>query len=167
MKTPSLTNKEKRAAYELSDQTSYMLHDAENATFLLNELFEEYFDRDFSGSQEDIQRLMLRYSGAQMRARILIDYVVKLTNDLRELHSAAAEGAEMTHLSNRIAEFRVAQKMSQEQLATASGLTLDQIVSMEAGTAKVAMSKDLLRLAQALGTKVDTLFSPSHKPAEM
>lgn len=58
----------------------------------------------------------------------------------------------------RIKEIREEKKMTQEDLAKATGLTRTTISLLETGATKSASSKTLLRIANALGTTIDSLF---------
>lgn len=58
----------------------------------------------------------------------------------------------------RIKEIREEKKMTQEDLAKATGLTRTTISLLETGVTKSASSKTLLSIASALGTTIDSLF---------
>ena len=58
----------------------------------------------------------------------------------------------------RIKEIREEKKMTQEDLAKATGLTRTTISLLETGATKSASSKTLLRISNALGTTIDSLF---------
>lgn len=58
----------------------------------------------------------------------------------------------------RIREVREAQRMTQEELAEKSGVSRGTISALENGTMRNTGSKTLLKLAEALGVTVDTIF---------
>ena len=58
----------------------------------------------------------------------------------------------------RIKEIREEKKMTQEELAKATGLTRTTISLLETGVTKSASSKTLLNIANALEVKIDDLF---------
>lgn len=59
----------------------------------------------------------------------------------------------------KIKEVREAQNMTQEELATASGVSRGTISALENGSEKNTTSKTLLKIANALGTTVDNIFA--------
>lgn len=58
----------------------------------------------------------------------------------------------------KIREVREAKKMTQEELAEKSGVSRGTISALENGTMRNTTSKTLLKLAQALGTSVESIF---------
>ena len=58
----------------------------------------------------------------------------------------------------RIREFREQKRMTQEDLSAASGVSRVAIALIEAGTTKNASGQTLLKIANALGTTIDSLF---------
>ena len=60
----------------------------------------------------------------------------------------------------RIREKRLEKKMSQEELSKASGVSRTTISNIESGVDKIVLSSTLKKLADALDTTVDQLFSP-------
>ncbi|MBE6728087.1 MAG: helix-turn-helix transcriptional regulator [Ruminococcaceae bacterium] len=58
----------------------------------------------------------------------------------------------------RIKEIREERKMTQEELAKASGVSRATIAALENHTARTTTTKTLLKLANALGTTVDAIF---------
>lgn len=63
-------------------------------------------------------------------------------------------------MGNRIKEIRECKKMTQEELARATGLPKGTILLLESGTAKTIGSKVLLSIANALGVSVDCFIYP-------
>lgn len=59
----------------------------------------------------------------------------------------------------RIKEAREKQNMTQEELAEKSGISRTIISRLEGGRPTTTTSKTLLKLAKALGTTVDDIFS--------
>lgn len=73
------------------------------------------------------------------------------------MHSQAAAGAEvLMHLSSNVRRIRAASKMSQEQLASASGISRRMISGIETGQANVSLAT-VDRLASALGVSFSAL----------
>ena len=60
---------------------------------------------------------------------------------------------------NNIRQLRERLQMTPTQLAEASGLSLDQLIALEAGTLKTISSKKLLCVSKTLGIDVNQLFS--------
>ena len=58
----------------------------------------------------------------------------------------------------RIKELREARNMTQEDLASKSGVSRGTICALENGSARTTTTKTLLKLARALETAVDNLF---------
>ena len=58
----------------------------------------------------------------------------------------------------RIKEVREAKGMTQESLATQSGVSRGTIVALESGEAKTTTTKTLVKIANALGTTVEDIF---------
>lgn len=58
----------------------------------------------------------------------------------------------------RIKEVREEKRMTQEELANKSGVSRATISALENGTARATSTKTLLKLAEALGTTVDSIF---------
>lgn len=58
----------------------------------------------------------------------------------------------------KIKELREAQKMTQEELSSKSGVSRGTIVALESGIERNTTSKTLLKIAAALDTSVDNLF---------
>lgn len=62
------------------------------------------------------------------------------------------------NMGYRIKEIREEKKMTQEELAHATGLTRTTISLLETGATKSASSKTLISIANALGVTIDSLF---------
>ena len=58
----------------------------------------------------------------------------------------------------KIKELREAQKMTQEELSSKSGVSRGTIIALESGAERNTTSKTLLKIASALDTSVDNLF---------
>lgn len=58
----------------------------------------------------------------------------------------------------RVKECREAKKMTQEELASKSGVSRGTICALESGKEKSTTSKTLLALAKALDVTIDSLF---------
>lgn len=58
----------------------------------------------------------------------------------------------------RIKEAREKKKMTQEELAEKSGISRATISALENGTMRATSTKTLLKLAEALGTTVESIF---------
>lgn len=58
----------------------------------------------------------------------------------------------------KIKEKRKEKKMTQEELATKSGVSRATISGLENGTVRATSSKTLVKLARALDTTVDQIF---------
>jgi len=58
----------------------------------------------------------------------------------------------------KIKEVREAKKMTQEELASKSGVSRGTISALENGTMRNTTSKTLLKIAAALETSVDKIF---------
>jgi putative transcriptional regulator len=61
-------------------------------------------------------------------------------------------------MENRMREFREQMDMTQEQLAEKSGVSRVTISGLESGRMQVAKTTTLVRLADALGKPVTTVF---------
>lgn len=61
-------------------------------------------------------------------------------------------------MGNRLKEFRLGKRMSQEELETASGVSRATISAIENDPNYSTTTKTLNRLATALGTTVDQIF---------
>lgn len=59
----------------------------------------------------------------------------------------------------KIKEARREKKMSQEELAAKSGVSRATISALENGTERYAMTSTLLKIAAALDTTIDKIFS--------
>lgn len=59
----------------------------------------------------------------------------------------------------KIKEARREKKMSQEELAARSGVSRATISALENGTERYAMTSTLLKIAAALDTTIDKIFS--------
>lgn len=64
----------------------------------------------------------------------------------------------------RIREIREEKGMTQEELATKSGVSRQTISALENGTERSVLSKTLVAIAEALDTTVDKIFITSVKP---
>ena len=83
-------NKEQKAAAEMLADEIYNIHrEAESASFMVDELFDQFFNEDFNGTQSKVEKMTLKFERAQAQFNILIDYVASLRNKLRELNKAA------------------------------------------------------------------------------
>lgn len=60
----------------------------------------------------------------------------------------------------KIKEFREMRGITQEELASISGVSRGTIVALESGTSRTTTTKTLLKLAAALKTTVDQIFYP-------
>ena len=60
----------------------------------------------------------------------------------------------------KIKEAREARGMTQEELATKSGISRVTISGLENGTQRATTTKTLVKIAQALETTVDQIFCP-------
>ena len=58
----------------------------------------------------------------------------------------------------RIKEVREEKRMTQEELSCKSGVSRATISALENGTERSTSTKTLLKLAEALGTTVDSIF---------
>ena len=58
----------------------------------------------------------------------------------------------------KIKKMREAKKMTQEQLASKSGVSRGTIVALESGEDRTTTTKTLLKIAKALDTTIDALF---------
>ena len=58
----------------------------------------------------------------------------------------------------KIKELREAKKMTQEQLASKSGVSRGTIVALESGEGRTTTTKTLLKISKALDTTIDALF---------
>ena len=61
----------------------------------------------------------------------------------------------------KIKEFRIAKRMSQEELAKKSGVSRGTIVALEKDNAYITTTKTLLMIANALGVQVEDIFFTS------
>lgn len=61
-------------------------------------------------------------------------------------------------MGNRLKEFRLQKKVSQEELEARSGVSRSTISAIESNPAYNTTTKTLQRLATALGTTVDQIF---------
>lgn len=61
-------------------------------------------------------------------------------------------------MAYKIKEAREAKKMTQEELAEASGISRTIIVALESGVQRNTTTDTLLKIARALGTTVDKIF---------
>ena len=59
---------------------------------------------------------------------------------------------------NKLKDYRIKRKMTQEELADKSGVSRTTIVLMENGDAKVAKTDTLMKLATALNAEVNDIF---------
>ena len=59
----------------------------------------------------------------------------------------------------KIKEIREAANMTQEELSEVSGVSRGTISALENGTERTTTTKTLLKIANALGTSVDRIFS--------
>lgn len=82
------TNK-KIGLYELAEDLHLIEQNVNNAHFILNELFERYFDEDFDGSVESAQRIALRHEWAQKCINILLDYDMSIRKALSAMGAVA------------------------------------------------------------------------------
>lgn len=58
----------------------------------------------------------------------------------------------------KIKEIREAKRMTQEELAEKSGVSRGTIAALESGTGRTTTTKTLVKLAEALGTTVESIF---------
>ena len=58
----------------------------------------------------------------------------------------------------RVKEMREEKRMTQEELAAASGVSRGTIVAIESGEAKDVLVSTLLKLADAMGVSVNDIF---------
>ena len=58
----------------------------------------------------------------------------------------------------KIKEIRESKGMSQQELSTKSGISRLTIISLESGTQKTTTTKTLLKIANALGVSVQSIF---------
>lgn len=58
----------------------------------------------------------------------------------------------------KIREVREAKKMTQKELAEASGISRTTISQLENGTSRITTTQTLSKIAKALGVSVDKLF---------
>ena len=85
-----LTTEDKLAARQLSDCIFSILHDSELASFLANELFEQFFGDESPDTPEGQERIFLRFERAKKQFDILIDYTAAVRDTLRSLDAAAS-----------------------------------------------------------------------------
>lgn len=61
-------------------------------------------------------------------------------------------------MGNKLKDFRLQKRMTQEELARASGVSRKTICDLESDKEKNTTSKTLVSLATALGASVDEIF---------
>jgi len=61
-------------------------------------------------------------------------------------------------MKNRLAQFREAKDLTQQELADKASVSRAQISGIESGRVKVTTSETLIRLADALDVKVTDIF---------
>ena len=61
-------------------------------------------------------------------------------------------------MAYRVKEVREEKRMTQEELAEASGVSRTTIVAIEKGETKNVLASTLLKLAQAMGVTVSEIF---------
>lgn len=84
-----MTMNKKNALYELADDLYLIESNANNAHFILNELFERFFSEDFDGSVESAQHIAHRYEWAQKCVNILLDYDMSIRKTLSDMSAIA------------------------------------------------------------------------------
>lgn len=73
----------------------------------------------------------------------------------------------LDHLPNRIRSIRLAQGLTQEELATRAGLTPGQLSRLETGRRATMLMTTARRIAGALGVRIDDLdLGVSAEPLE-
>lgn len=60
--------------------------------------------------------------------------------------------------ANKLKAYRIKRKMTQEELASKSGVSRTTIVLIENGDAKVAKTDTLMKLATALNAEINDIF---------
>lgn len=86
-----MTMSKENALYELADDLSLVESNANNAHFILNELFERFFSEDFDGSIESAQHIAHRYEWAQKCVNILLDYDMSVRKTLSDMVADASK----------------------------------------------------------------------------
>lgn len=61
-------------------------------------------------------------------------------------------------MGNKVREVRLEKNMTQQELADKSGISRATISALENGSERCVMSGTLIKLAEALGVTVDSIF---------